>query len=232
MVNKKLKSVKMGIILGSRFYFILFGLFFYGCSGSDATILSYINPSLNSSSITCVSVFPLRNTFNEQNSSLVTGDMIQLNKTFQVEFANKNSKTKILDPISSTELLSKFNLVNSYDTLLSDYNNTSIPNAQILNKIGQDLKIDPIIQGFVLEVFQVDGYLGSFNVHGKRSNQGETKVTIKYVMFSTRSGDVLWEATGTGYKSVSSLLKAPPISDMIELIKEKLISAMPTLSIK
>ncbi|MBU2543836.1 DUF515 domain-containing protein, partial [Patescibacteria group bacterium] len=155
-----------------------------------------------------------------------SGNMIEINKMFQTEFINKNSKIKILNPISSIELLNKFNLVNSYDTLLTDYSNTSIPNEQILKRIGQNLKVDAIIQGFVVGVVQRDG---DASYPAKR---GETKVTIKYVIFSTITGDVLWEATCEGYKSVTPFQKAPPLSDMIEIIRGKIISALPTLSIK
>lgn len=217
----------MTTILKYLFYLPLFGLLFYGCSGSEATILTYINPSLHSPKITSVVVFPLRNAVTQQNASLATGDMIEINKMFQVEFANKNSNTKMLNPTSSTELLNKYNLVNSYDTLLTGYSNANIPNTQILIRIGQNINVDAIIQGFVIKVFQRDGVFAvSYQNPG---NRGETKLILKYVMFSTISGEVLWEATCEGHKDVSSLKKAPSISDMIELMRDKIISALPTL---
>ncbi|MDP2883906.1 MAG: hypothetical protein Q8P51_02655 [Ignavibacteria bacterium] len=227
MSNRILNPIMIKTFFNYRIYLPLFGLLFYGCSGAAATIQTYVNPSLNSSKITSVSVFPLNNAFLQQSDSLGTGDMIEINRMFQMEFARKNSKTKILDPVSSTELLKKGDLVNPYDALLRDYyTNTNIPNAQTLKSIGQNLGVDAIIQGFVVGVFQRDGVFGSYQIPASR---GETKVTIKYVMFSTMSGDVLWEATCQGYDSVTPFQKAPPISKMIEMIKDKLVSALPAL---
>ena len=103
------------------------------------------------------------------------------------------------------------------------YENTGIPNTQILKKIGKNLSTDAVIQGFVKEVFQRDGVYGG--------NRGETKIVVKYVMFSNLTGDVLWEASYEGYKGTGSTLsKAPPISEVIEIIKKKLPSSIPTLS--
>ena len=222
MPIKKLNSLIMEFAK-YLLYLPFVGLLFYGCSGSDATIINYINPSLNSSVIKSASLLPLHNTITQQNTSLGTANMAEIDNMIQMEFASKNSKTQMLDPKSSTELLKKFNLINSYDTLITDYDNTNIPNVQIFNRIGQNLKVDAIIQGFLVKLFQRDGHVWN------PSYQGETKITIKYVMFSTNSGEVLWEATCEGYKSVSSLKNAPSISDMIEIIRDKIIDALPTL---
>ena len=64
------------------------------------------------------------------------------------------------------------------------------------------------------------------------SKRGETGITVKYVMFSTNSGDVLWEATCDGYKGTATTQKAPPVSDVIEIIKNKIITTLPKLSAK
>ena len=207
----------------SLLYLSLIGLFFYGCVSNKGTVKTYINPALNSSKMLSVAVFPLRNSFVQRNTELSTGDMIDINKMFQSQFVIKNPKTTLVNSVSSTELLNQNNLVNSYDTLLSVYDNTGIPNTKILNKIGTYLKIDALVQGFVKDVVQRDGIYGG--------NRGETKITIKYVMFSTKTGDILWEAMCEGYKgTATTLAKAPPISDVIEIIKNKIISAMPILS--
>lgn len=222
MSNKK--SAKMKSIIICLFYLQSFCLFFYACSGSYSTILSYKNPSLNSEIVNSVAIFPLRNALVQQNVYVNTDDLKELNQMFQTEFVNKNSKINILTPISSTEFLNKNDLVNSYETLMKDYENTSIPNTQILNSIGQELKVDAVIQGFLLEVIQLDGRVWN------PSYQGETKITVKYVLFSTNTGELLWECTCNGEKIVSSLKKAPSISEMIDVIKEKIINELPTLT--
>lgn len=194
-----------------------------GCVSKKGTVKTYNNPAVDASKIRSVAIFPLRNSFVQTSVGLGTGEMIEINKMFQVEFANRNSNTQLVNSISSRELLNQYKLVNSYDTLLTVFENTGLPNTNILNAIGEKLKVDAVIQGFLKEVYQRDGVYGG--------NRGETKIVVKYIMLSTISGDVLWEATCEGYKGTgTTLAKAPPVEDVIEIIKEKIISAMPTLS--
>jgi len=200
-------------------------LLLYGCTANKATLKTYVNPTLNASRINSVAIFALRNAFVQKNSELGTGEMIDINRMFQMEFAKKNPNTKLIDAVSSTDILNQNNLVNSYDTLLRVFENTGIPNTQILKKIGNKLATDAIMQGFVKEVFQRDGVYGG--------NRGETKIVVKYVMFSNTTGDVLWESSYEGYKGTSTTLaKAPPISDVIEILKKKLPGSLPALSTK
>lgn len=207
----------------SLFYLSLIGLLLYGCVAKKVTIKTYINSSLNTSKITSVAIFPLRNGFVQRDANLGTGDMIEINKVIHQEFSSMNPKASLVTAVTSIDSLNKGNLVNSYDTLLRVYEYTGIPNTVILNKIGKKLNVGAIIQGFVREITQKDGVYGG--------NRGETRITLKYVMFSTNTGDVLWEATITGYKgTATTLAKAPPISDVIEIIKKKIITGMPKLS--
>src|SRR6187401_3421526 len=122
-----------------------------GCVSKKGTIKTYLNPSVNASEIKSVAIFPLRNSFVQASMGLETGEMIDINKMFQVEFYNRNRQTKLVDAVSSKELLNQAKLVNSYDTLLAVSENTGTPNTDILNKIGSKLGVDAIIQGFVKE---------------------------------------------------------------------------------
>jgi hypothetical protein len=203
--------------------FISIGLILSGCVARKASIKSYFNPSLNASKITSVAVFPMRNSFVQKDAGLGTGDVIEINAMIQKAFVTKNPQTIMVDAVSSTDLINKGSLVNSYDTLLRVYENTGLPNTMILNKIGEKLKIDAIIQGFVKDVFQQDG------VYGR--NGGETKITMKYVMFSTKTGDVLWEVTCQGYKRTATTFgKAPAVFEVIEIIQKKILTAIPALT--
>ncbi|MBK9981592.1 MAG: hypothetical protein IPP15_04070 [Saprospiraceae bacterium] len=196
-----------------------------GCITSSGTIKTYINPAVNASLIKSVAIFPLRNSFVQRSIGLGTGEMIDINRMFQMEFVKRNSTTHLVDAVSSRELLNKSSLVNSYDTLLSVFDNTGIPNTVILNNIGKHLDVDAIIQGFIKEVSQKDGVYAQ--------DAGEAKVVIKYIMLSTVSGDVIWEATCEGIKRTSTTLgKAPPFDEAIEIVKQKIVSAMPSLSNK
>jgi len=202
---------------------IAIAIFSNGCVAKKGTVKTYNNPSVNASRIEAVAIFPLRNSFVQRSVGLGTGEMIDINKMFQTEFYNQNKGVKMVDAVMSRELLNQGNMVNAYDTLLAVYENTGIPNTLILNRIGLKLGVDAIIQGFIKEVFQRDGVYGG--------NRGEAKIVVKYIMLSTRTGDVIWEATCEGYKgTATTLAKAPPIDDAIEILKEKLLSAMPTLS--
>lgn len=69
------------------------------------------------------------------------------------------------------------------------------------------------------------------------SKVGETKVVVKYVMFSTQSGVVLWEATCEGvattrsrFGGTGSSTAPPPVSTAIQLIREKILAEMPILA--
>ena len=202
---------------------IAIAIFSNGCVAKKGTVKTYNNPSVNASRIEAVAIFPLRNSFVQRSVGLGTGEMIDINKMFQTEFYNQNKGVKMVDAVMSRELLNQGNMVNAYDTLLAVYENTGIPNTLILNRLGLKLGVDAIIQGFIKEVFQRDGVYGG--------NRGEAKIVVKYIMLSTRTGDVIWEATCEGYKgTATTLAKAPPIDDAIEILKEKLLSAMPTLS--
>ena len=141
----------MKAILKQIIYLSFMALLFYGCVSSDGTIKSYINPALISTEITSVAIFPLRNAFVQTDVSLGTGDMIEINKMFQSEFVNKNSKTAIINSVSSTEMLNQGSLVDTYSNLLTVYTQTGIPNTESLRKIGKYLKADAIIQGFVVK---------------------------------------------------------------------------------
>jgi hypothetical protein len=223
MSRETILGIVMKTILINIFLFLFLGSLFYGCSvsNSGATVKIYNSPSLNSGKIASIAFFPLRNQFVQTNALLGTGDMLEINRMFQTEFSNKNSKLQLFNSNSSIELLNKFNLVNSYDTLLSVYNNTGIPNTQILDRIGQAIKVDAIIQGFVVDISEKEILLGV----------QETKVIVKYVMFSTKSGEILWEATCSGYKQLGAYTSVPPppISDLIEILRAKIIPELPIL---
>ena len=219
----KLKGVKMKTLIRQVVYLSLIGILSYGCVSTSGTTKTYISPSLASTKITSVAIFPLRNAFTQTNVSLGTGDMIDINQMFQSEFFKRNANTKLINSVESTELLNKGSLVDIYSDLITVYTVTGIPNTETLKLIGEQLEADVIIQGFVVRVVQRDGVFGG--------NRGETSVTVRYVMFSTITGEVLWEATSDGYKGTAlTTEKAPPVTDVIEILREKIISALPELS--
>jgi hypothetical protein len=206
---------------------VLYCLLFFGCitPTHHSTVRTYINPALNSSEITSVAILPLRNSFT-QTSSLSTKDLVEINREFQTVFIDKNQKTTLVNSFTSTELLNKSNLVDSYSNLLLVYTQTGIPNTETLNKIGDVLNVNALIQGFVESVTLMDGIPGA--------KEGVTTVTFKYIMFSTLTGVVLWEATyistaktGTNFLGGTTPdVTAPPVSEAIKYVKDKFYSDM------
>ena len=142
---------------------------------------------------------------------------------FQTAFVEKNPNTKLINPAASTELLNKKSLVEPYSKLLTVYWETGIPNTVTLMDMGKQLNVDAIIQGFVVQMYQRDG-----DFWGAKT--ARTTIVIKYIMFSTNLGKVLWETSCDGDEEVSSLKKAPPVSEVLEIIREKMISAIPILT--
>jgi len=210
---------------------IVFGLLYLGSAATptfEANVKTYVSPSLNSSEITSVAIFSLRNAFT-QTSSLGIGDLNEINRLFQTSFIEKNRKTTLVNAYSATELLNKGKLVDDYSKFVTVYTQTGIPNTETLKKIGNELKVNGVIQGFIENVIQNDGLMGI--------REGETRIVFKYVMFSTISGEVLWEVTCvTSAKSGTNFLggttkevTAPPVSEAMKNMKSKIDAAMLTL---
>lgn len=191
-------------------------------SCSSAKVRNYYDPAQDFSKLNSIAILPLRNSFVQTNTSLNTGDMIEINKMFQQEFIKKNPRLKVSDSKSSTELLNKNQLVEPYANMLSTFHQTGIPNTDILKKIGTLINADAIFQGFVTECIQNDGVYGRVNA--------ETSVKVRYILFSTSTGSVIWEATCEGQKKLGTLGNAPPISEVLTKIKKNLIPAIPVLS--
>ncbi len=200
-------------------FLLIFAFVILGCSTSK--VKTYVDPNLSSGKIKSVALLPLRNSFTQTNASLSTGDIMEINKMFQKEFISKNPNATILNSVESTDLLNEKMLLNDYDKLLQVYGSTGIPNTTILQNIGNQLNIDAIAQGFLVKVVQNDGSYGRVN--------GETTISVKYVMFSTKNGSVLWEVLADGSKVKSTLANAPEVSEVIEILRKKITSSIPKL---
>ncbi|HMS68316.1 MAG TPA: hypothetical protein PKD18_09260 [Saprospiraceae bacterium] len=203
----------------SILFFLVPMLIFVGCSTSK--VKTYADPTLTTGNIKSVALFPLRNSFAQTTASLSTGDIMEINKMFQSEFINKNPNAKILNAVESRDLLNDKNLVSDYDKLLEVFDNTGIPDTRNLQNIGSQLNVDAIAQGFLVRVVQNDGQYGKIN--------GETTIKVKYVMFSTKDGSILWEVIADGSKVKSTLAKAPEVSEVIEILRKKLANSVPKL---
>ena len=195
-----------------------------GCASNSVDLRTYTNPSINNSNITNIAIFPIRNT------RLSAGDAQELSRAFNRVFVEKNPNIHILNTAESIDLLNENNLAEDYASFLRDFAVSGIPDARILNRIGEGLEVESIIQGEIIEIRQRDGQMGG--------QLATTSVTMRYYMISTINGDLLWEATSSATKqptvaetglSRSVFTPPPPIIGVIREAQNKILSDIPEL---
>jgi hypothetical protein len=187
-----------------------------GCSVKRATLKTYVEPSLDAGAIKSIAVFPMRNV------RLLPDEAREINRSVTQALNSQNPNLKIIGPAESVDLLNKAELADGYSDFLRDYATSGIPNASLLNKIGQALYADAIMQGEVYDIFQEDGAYGV--------NKGTTSLTVRYVILSTNKGDVLWEATSNSKLVTATTIEdAPPLYEAIMQAQNKILTALPTL---
>ena len=117
-------------------------------------------------------------------------------------------------------LLNDNDLAGTWSVFLKNYYSSGIPDKKDLNKIGNALGIDAILQGEIVNVFQRD--------KGFDDKGGETKVTLRFSMFSTIDGILLWEASSDGVKTyLYDNDSAPPVIDAVDLAVDKILTTLP-----
>ena len=217
-VNNKTNKMK---IIGYKIPILtLIILFFVSCSPQNVNLRSFTDPSILSSSVINVAIFPIRNT------RILPGESREMARAFTREFVKKNPNIHILSATESTNKINENEMAEQYTDFLRDYAVSGIPNVKTLNKIGKFLEVDAIVQGEIFDVFQRDGhYPGVF---------ARTSLTLRYSMLSTSKGDVLWEATCSASLQRTYLkgnVWAPPypIIDVIQLAQEKVLTDIPYL---
>ncbi|OCL28483.1 hypothetical protein U472_00940 [Orenia metallireducens] len=199
---------KQIILLG----YVLLLLLVMGCQ--SATINTYSDPSFNKNKITKVAVFPIRNT------RLAPSESMQINRKIMQGINSKNPSIEIVSAQKALEILNQQKLADDWADFLEDYSISGFPNGEILFRIGDALGVDAIIQGEIVNMYQVDGRWGN--------NSGETRVTVRYTMLGVDSGKTLWEASSDGIKTTATTLgKAPALIEAINLAQDKIIQNLP-----
>lgn len=185
-----------------------------GCSG--ATLKTFVDPSLTSSQIRTVAIFPIRNV------RLLPDESRELNRGFVKTFHDKNPAVRILGPVEATDSLNARNLVEKYSDFLRNYAASGIPDSRVLHEIGAALNADAFIQGEVFDISQKDGEFGS--------HVGQTRLTVRYTMMDVNKGTVLWEATSDARKETATTLsQSPPLYEAIEMAQKEILASLPTL---
>lgn len=186
------------------------------CATSKASLKTYSDPSIQTGAIKAVAVLPMR------NARLMADESRELNRSFTQALTAQNPGLVVIGPAEAVDAINQANLAERYSDFLRNYAASGVPDARVLQEVGNALKVDAIFQGEVFDIRERDGEYGG--------NRGETQVTVRYALLSTKAGTVLWEATSRGVRGTASTLgKAPPQYEAIALAQEKIVSSLPRL---
>jgi len=190
---------------------LLVGLVILTGCGERATIDTYSDPSFSKGSISRLAIFPM------QNTRLAPSQSRQVNRDVTQGVNSINPNIEIMGASKATRIINEHKLADEWAQFLDDYNSSGVPNSQILFKIGDALNVDAIMQGEIVDVYQIDGKYGS--------NTAMSRVTVRYSILSTDSGKLLWEATSRGSsESATTMADAPPLIEVIKLAQEKILN--------
>lgn len=201
------------IILRAIFFTGL--IFVVGCS--QATLKTFVDPSIQPGSIRSISIFPVRNV------RLIPDEYRELNRSVSQMFHQKNPNVKIVGATESITLINQAALADEYSEFLRDYARSGIPNINTLKAIGETLSVDAILQGEVFNIRRIDGVFG-------RDTNSVTSLTVRYVLLATHQGNVLWEGMSNAtIRSRTVFQPAPPLYQAISIAQNKILTALPTL---
>lgn len=190
-------------------------LLLIGCSTSK--LRTYVDPSIQSTSINSTAIFPIRNV------RLLPDESRQINRNISQKFLQKNPNVKIIGPAESIDLINQSGLADKYSEFLRSFMLSGIPNTVTLKEIGNALNVDSILQGELFDIYQYNGQFGvDLNSY--------TSLTIHYILLSTQRGNILWEATTNARKNTATVFQpAPPLYEVILIANDKIFTALPQL---
>ena len=192
------------------------GLGVSACATSKATLNSYVDPNFDATSVESVALLPSR------NPSLAPSEARQITRSVAQGIHQRSPNVRILGPTEAAQALNDAGLADTWAVYLSNYAASGIPDAEVLRLVGDVLDVDVIVQGELVDVYQVDGVYGG--------NKGQTRVTVRFTMLDCQLGRLMWEASSDGIKTTATTLDgAPPIIEAVELAVDKLISSMPRM---
>ena len=203
-------------IFASAIFFLCF-ILLISC-GPTLKLKTFVDPSLQASSIKSIAVFPMR------NAAFDPGETMDINRGITQGFQQKNSGVKIIGASESVEMLNQHGLVDKFSNMLGVFESSGIPNATTLKEIGEKLGINAILQGRLSDVSQQDGHWGA------GAEVGQTSLTIRYTLLSTKDGAILWEGICSATKKGgAATTKAPPLYQVALLAQNKIITSIPLL---
>ncbi|HUM44464.1 MAG TPA: hypothetical protein PKI14_16085, partial [Fervidobacterium sp.] len=194
---------------------LLLALLLVGCrSRNSATINTYTDPSFTKGSIKRIAVFPMA------NFRAAQGEARTLERQISQSIQRLDPGISVIGPSEATAAINEHGLADKWAEFLRNYTSSGIPNTELLFQIGDLLGVDAIIQGELVNVLQRDGDYALY--------LGLTTVTVRYSLFGTDSGLLLWEASSDARKETETPLEsAPPLIDVILLAQEKINESLP-----
>ncbi len=216
-------KVRSGASVMNRLVLVLAGGLGVGaCATTKATLNTYIDPGFDAGSVESLALLP------SLNPSLAPSETRELTLRVAQGIDERSPNVSVLGPVEAAQLLNDAGLADAWATFLITYDPSGVPDREVLRSVGEALDVDVILQGEMLNVYQVDG-----GGEGNSGGKGQTRVTVRFTMLDTRAGRLVWAATSDGIRETAlggSLgIKAPPIIEAVELAVDSLISSMPIM---
>lgn len=195
---------------------ILLSIFVSGCAISKGTINSFVEPTYEIGSIQKVAVFSVR------NARFAPSEARQINKQIIQSLVAKNPEIEIVSPSEALRKINESNLAEKWADFVEDYYTSGIANRSILASVNKILGVDAVLQGQLLNVYQVDGDCWQ--------RKGQTRITISFSVIENETAKTVWEASSDGIKgNATACAAAPPIADALSLAITKVTENMPLL---
>ncbi len=195
------------------------GLGVGACATSKATLNTYIDPSFDAGSVESLALLP------SLSPSLSLSETRELTRRVAQGINQRSPNVRVLGPTEAAQLLNDAGLEDAWATFLINYDNSGVTDREVLRSVGDALDVDAIVQGGMLNVYQGDGGGDAYS-----ESKSQTRVTVRFTMFDTRSGLLVWEGISDGTKETTAdWHDAPPVVEVVELAVDKLLLAMPRM---
>ena len=186
------------------------------CTIKKVNIHTYIHPGYISGQIHSIAFLSVR------ESQVKELESRRMNTRVFHAFLDKNPHIEILSQSKSTSLINGNHLSDTWTAFLENYELYGRPDVELLGTIGSTLNIDGIMQGEIVELTQIEGEVGL--------NRATTEVKIRYRLFDTFRGRLVWEAVSDGIKiAATDTEPLPPVWDVLKIATEKLLYYLPSL---
>ena len=163
------------------------GLGVGACTTSKATLNTYIDPSFDAGSVESLALLP------SLSPSLTPSETRELTRRVAQGINQRSPNLRVLGPTEAAQLLNDAGLEDAWATFLINYDNSGVTDREVLRSVGDAMDVDVIVQGGMLNVYQGDG-----RGDGYSESKSQTRVTVRFTMFDTRSGLLVWEGISDG----------------------------------